>query len=177
MKTHSGFTLIELLASVAIITCLASLLMPVATRLTTRAETVACAANLRQIGLAGFLYAAENNQKFPTIESWPSQPLFPAEDEVGDILQVLGPYGITAHTLVCKADVRGPNYLNKEGSSFQWCPMANGQSLQGTKLSWGHMPDGVSVSRLLVAFDYSNIHEGASNVLFGDGHVAGAVGQ
>lgn len=174
---NQGFTLIELLVTVAIVASLASLLLPEAKKLAARAEITACASNLRQVGLAGFLYAAENNQKLPTIEPWPSQPQFPPEDEVGDILTVLEPYGLTSRTLICRTDVRGPDYHATEGSSYEWCPMANGQSLQGTKLSWGNMPEGVSMSRLLVAFDYSNVHGGASNVLFGDGHVGGAVGN
>jgi len=180
MKTHPpcrGFTLIELLASMAIIACLAGLVMPAFARLKGRAECVACANNLRQIGVAGLLYSADNNQRLPTIEPWPSQPVYAAEDGAKTILDALGPYGITTRALTCRADVVGPDYLAKEGSSYQWCPMASGQNLQSVRLSWGNLPEGIPASRLLVAFDYSNIHGGASNILFGDGHVAGAAGN
>lgn len=172
-----GFTLVETFITMAIIACVASLLVPVAENFSRRAESITCANNLRQIGVTGYLYAAENNQRLPTIEPWPSQPVYPPEDNVQNILEVLGPYGITPQTLICRADLRGPNYNAKEGSSYQWCPMASDQNLQSVKLSWGNMPEGVTLRRLLVAFDYSNIHEGASNILFGDGHVGGAAGN
>lgn len=180
MKTSRSlraFTLIEILTVMAIVACLASLVMPVADKFTRRAEAITCANNLRQIGVTGYLYAAENNQRLPTIEPWPSQPVYSPEDGVRNIFEVLEPYGLTRQTLVCKADLRGPNYNVKEGSSYQWCPMASDQNLQAVKLSWGHLPEGVTLNRLLVAFDYSNIHDGASNILFGDGHVGGAAGN
>ena len=84
---------------------------------------------------------------------------------------------MTDRVLTCHTDVRADNYHKKEGSSYEWCPMANGQNLQAVNLSWGNMAREVALSQLLVAFDYANIHGGLSNVLFGDGHVAGAVGK
>lgn len=172
--TRRGFTLVETFITMAIIACVASLLVPAAENFSRRAESITCANNLRQIGVTGYLYAADNNQRLPTIEPWPSDPVYAPEDNVKNIFEVLEPYGLTKQTLVCRADIRGPNYNAKEGSSYQWCPMANDQNLQAANLSWGNAPEGVSLKRILVAFDYTNIHEGASNILFGDGHVGGA---
>ncbi len=171
-KEQGGFTLVEALIGVGIIACLMSLLMPGIQKIQDRANVTACAGNLRTIGLCGLQYSAENDQKLPVIEPWPSQPVYAAEDNAKTMLDALGPYGLTKKAVTCRVDVAGPNYLAKEGSSYQWCPMANGQSLQAVKLNWANMSGDIKLSQLLVAFDYTNLHNEKSNVLFGDGHVA-----
>lgn len=176
-RTIEGFSLIELFVAIAIVSCLAGLAMPAVNNLRKRAEVAACANNLRQIGVVGLLYSAENNQKLPMIEPWPSQPLYSPEDGVKNILETLGPYGLTKQALICRSDIAGPNYYATEGSSYEWCPIANGQNIQSAKLSWGNIAEGITLNKLLVAFDYSNIHNERSNVLFGDGHVAAATGN
>lgn len=176
-EKRAGFTLIEVLIGVAIMACLMSLLMPGIQKIQDRAKVVACAGNLRTIGLCGLQYSAENDQKLPVIEPWPSDPVYAAEDNAKTILDALGPYGLTKKAVTCRVDVAGPNYLAREGSSYQWCPMANGQSLQAVKLNWANMAGDVKLSQLLVAFDYTNLHNEKSNVLFGDGHVAMATGD
>lgn len=177
MPPRNGFTLIELLVTISIVGLLASLLIPALGKLRERAEATACVSNLRQIGICGLLYSADNDQKLPTIEPWPSDPVYSPEDEAKSLLEVLGPYGLTEKTIVCRTDLAGPNYFAKEGSSFQWCPMANGQRIVSVKLSWGNMGEDVKLDRLLMAFDYTNVHFGKSNMLFGDGHVAAASGD
>jgi len=57
---RSGFTLIELLLVIGIIAVLAALLLPAISRAKERARTVACLNNLKQLGLASQLYAADN---------------------------------------------------------------------------------------------------------------------
>jgi prepilin-type processing-associated H-X9-DG protein/prepilin-type N-terminal cleavage/methylation domain-containing protein len=169
---RSAFTLLELLMVIGIIACLASFMMPALTAMRQKADGIACVSNLRQIGIAAQLYAGEHSQTTPVIEPWPSNPVYPAEAGAQTILAALQPYGVTTATLHCRADLNGPNYYAKEGSSYEWCPMANGQNVQSVKLVWsGNLP-GITLSRLLMAFDYSNVHANASNVLFGDGHVA-----
>lgn len=172
-----GFTLIEVLIGVAIMACLVSLLMPGIQKIQDRAKVVACAGNLRMIGLSGLQYSTENDQKLPMIEPWPSDPVYAAEDHAKTLLEALGPYGLTEKAVTCRVDVAGPNYLAKEGSSYQWCPMANGQSIQAVKLTWANMSGDIKLSQLLVAFDYTNLHSGKANILFGDGHVAMATGN
>jgi len=60
-----GFTLIELLMVVAIIAILASLLFPGLSRAKKSSCLAACSSNLRQIGIAIQLYAADFNDKMP----------------------------------------------------------------------------------------------------------------
>jgi prepilin-type N-terminal cleavage/methylation domain-containing protein/prepilin-type processing-associated H-X9-DG protein len=169
-----AFTLIELLVVIGIIASLVGLLLPTLTSVRQKTDSVACMANLRQIGIAAQLYAGDHEQNTPTIEPWPSQPVYAPGDGAQNILDALKPYGVTAATLQCRADMTGPNYHAREGSSYEWCPMANGQNVQSVKLVWGGNVTGITLSRLLMAFDYSNVHHQASNVLFGDGHVAPA---
>jgi len=56
-----GFTLIELLVVIAIIAILVSLLMPALKKTRLLANSAACAMNLRNVTLAIFTYAADNN--------------------------------------------------------------------------------------------------------------------
>lgn len=60
-----AFTLVESLITVGIITVLAMMLMPFAKDMVARSGKSRCLANLRSIGAAVHLYAAENNMNLP----------------------------------------------------------------------------------------------------------------
>ena len=172
IRNLSAFTLLELILSIAIVGCLASLLMPTLSAVRQRADSAACVANLRQIGISAQLFAGEHDQTMPVIEPWPSQPVYSSTDGAQSLLDALKAYGVTDAILHCRSDISGPNYYKKEGSSYQWCPMASGQNINSVKMVWvGNVPN-VTLSQLLVAFDYTNVHHKTSNVLFGDCHVA-----
>src|SRR5690349_24946221 len=60
-----GFTLVELLVVVGIIATLVAMLLPALTKARKQAGSVACLSNLRQVGLAVFMYASFNKGELP----------------------------------------------------------------------------------------------------------------
>jgi prepilin-type N-terminal cleavage/methylation domain-containing protein/prepilin-type processing-associated H-X9-DG protein len=60
-----AFTLIELLIVLAVVALLAALLFGGMKRVTLGSQRAACASNMRQVGAAIHLYAAENNGQLP----------------------------------------------------------------------------------------------------------------
>jgi len=64
-RPRDAFTLVELLVVIAIIAILAALLLPSLSRAKARAQTIQCLNNLRQLQLAWYLYAGDQNDRLP----------------------------------------------------------------------------------------------------------------
>ena len=163
-----GFTLIELLVVIAIIAILAGLLLPALARAKDKAHDIRCVSNLKQLGVAVFMYADEHDSRLPAAEPLSASPVNPAKPlpRICDVLASYLGYNTNAMptTLTvfrCTKDKLG--YFEREGSSYQWEYMMNGRPIETRS------------ERSALMYDYENFHTGGTNgtkfVLFGDGHV------
>jgi len=82
-----GFTLIELLVVIAIIAILAAILFPVFARAREKARQASCQSNLKQLMLAGLMYAQDYDERLP------SQTMHPTSTEGYPMwYDLFGPY-------------------------------------------------------------------------------------
>ena len=169
IPVQRAFTLIELLVVIAIIGILASLLLPALARAKDKAHDSRCVSNLKQLGVAVFMYADEHDSRLPAADPLVGSPVDPAKP-LPRICDVLGPYlGYNTNSMPTTLTVfRCPkdklNYFEREGSSYQWEYVMNSRPIETRS------------ERSALMYDYENFHFGGTNgtkfVLFGDGHAA-----
>ncbi|MDD3926284.1 MAG: DUF1559 domain-containing protein [bacterium] len=92
-----GFTLIELLVVIAIIAILAAILFPVFGRAREQARKATCQSNLKQIGLATFMYIQDWDEKWIPNARWYAGPALTATLGAG----VLDSYAKNANIFDC----------------------------------------------------------------------------
>jgi len=100
-----AFTLIELLVVIAILGILAALLLPALSRAREAARRIACASNLRQIGIAFKAYANEHHGRFPQRQVWNVR-------------------GQLSDTMIFHGPAMFPDYLSD--LTVVWCPSWHG---------------------------------------------------
>ena len=193
-SSRAGFTLVELLVVLGIIALLAGLSAPAYTRMVQKANSMKCAANLRAIGIAANLAAADNGNKYLDIDQADSI-IYSDADHNGHgpgILTALGPYGIIDAQVRCPVDMQqGANcsyqkYSAKWGpawaSSYEWNPTFDDEELNATAVYTTAdaqvPPYPVASARVRLSQDFNALHRvnlahgGWCNVLYGDGHVS-----
>ena len=191
--------MIELLVVIAILGVLAALLLPAFGRAKRKAQNTVCLNQLRQLGIATRLYADENDNRMPSAELLPSDPVDPQKPlpRITDVLAASAGQksgtNISASLFKCPEDKLGR--FTKEGLSYEWNTDLNGRRMDETRST------GVRIIKIVVIdgqpieqsderktlrfppsttpllLDYEDFHprppRPGKNVVYMDGHTTG----
>lgn len=172
----AGFTLIEMTVCAAVVFLLASILLPAAYAARARAGDLSCRHNLRQAGLAFFLYAERFGGFLPHEDDGDTLPPFGC-----GWTRALLPFAGDDRIFSCPTAAVDPEARSYKMNSLletadrHFFPLARVPNPAATVLLFDGRVDNPGVRRLpkgtwSVA---ANRHPGGTNLLFLDGHVEG----
>jgi len=141
---NAGFTLIELLVVIAIIAILAALLLPALAAAKIRAQSLNCMSNYKQMGVAWYEYAGDNNDKLVTNSDRNNNPLSTINwiCPNGVVMDWTGNSNntntllLTCNNSIMGTALMGP-YVGDQIKIFV-CPADNYASGTQRKLGWPH---------------------------------------
>lgn len=159
MQVHSrAFTVIELLVVIAILAIIAALLFPVVSRAQSSSFKITCASNMRQIGVASQLYAADADDGLPT---WSEFWFLRTNPDISH-----GIWGDDLPSGRWQAKLKPYVKSAPENGGIWRCPESNEPAFHSTLgVSQGLMCD-QSGDSAKWRYPTSNLVEDASNVIF-----------
>lgn len=190
--SRRGFTLIEVLLVLSILSLLATLLFPALVTARGKARSMACASNLRQIGIGILLYAQDNDDFYPravdpTDRAFPFQwghiPEFEAAiPQIGLLHVVMRPYLQSAQVWACPSDdgFASPDFISVPLDAFPSSFQKYGTSYYfRTEIAAKHaaIANIAEPAAINVLFDSVGTWHGTFsgqkryNILFADNHV------
>ncbi|MEM0915162.1 MAG: prepilin-type N-terminal cleavage/methylation domain-containing protein [Planctomycetota bacterium] len=162
---RGGFSLIELLVVISIIALLIGILLPTVAAVRARAIGIACASNLRQIGLGFEMYHGDYDEVFPRA-NWMPAPFQPQRADRLAINETLDAYiplddrqsqrvftcpgDDVVHELTAAAAKADPNVNHENGVSYYYQSRLGGRTAAST---WMVRRLGLTESDVLVMSD------------------------
>lgn len=158
----AAFTLLEISIATIIVIVLGAISVPVYSRVTQGARAAACMSNLRQLGNAVNLYAADHNQLLPPLAAGRKDK----NEDVPVIDNTLDAYARDPAVFTCPADYEG--LAKKSGTSYYWNIVLSGQSL--SNLNFLRQREWQIIPLLSDKDPFHPYTDTKVNILYADGH-------